>query len=455
MLGSLRLRRKAAREDGFVMVMALLMTVVILLLAGAIISASMTASDHAARESSRSTAVAAANAGLQAAVHRLSSQAEETTTQQAECFTTTFSPPTAGKCKETTNEEMSSGVSFRYAISPMLEENKCTGAWVEASSGHTITQRCITAIGEANGITARAQERVANLKGWGLFPVNGIFSFSNLTFINEVEYSGELGSDGNFEFVNNVNQKGGGPITVRYGGTYTSKKASACCTTEKISKEELESTRFKAPTQSASGYEAALKSNSDEKLVPSGYYNAATHELTDTSKTLFFPKGVYYFCKIEATASEAKIEYEPGVEVYLDSKYRSGSPCTTEGTLTVGNKSNFADNAASPKGSDFKLFAWGRPPETSETKSPKLKFTNTVTGPMYMEIYAPYSFVEFVNEVEMGGTILGGAVKFTNKVKFKGEKSSGSSGSSGGLTFFPTAYHVCTPSSEYSASGCY
>lgn len=442
-------------QRGFVMVIALLVTVVILTLAAAIIAGSMTSSDHATHESSRSAALAAADAGLQAAARRLGSQEEQKAAQLADCFTTKFEAKVGGSCPASATEELGNGQQYMYYVSPALSKtpNECTGLYVESSS-KTVYQRCITAIGTANGITARAQERVADGKTW-LYQANGIFSLSNLTFINKYQASGEVGTRGNLDFNNTVESTGSG-ITVKHGGTLTGEnQCKAGCTFEPTLTSEQLAERYALPEPEAGPYEAAEKTNEDAKLkLSSGSINASHELLAPSTSTMTIPSGTYYFCYI-FFGNTVTINYTPPVTIYLDSHNRSGSGCPsgeTSGTINMVNTANWIDSAATPKAADLRIFAWGKPKETSES-APKLKFNNTVTGPWYAEIYAPYSFVEFVNKVQMAGAIEAGAIKFTNTVEFKGELTSEEM-LTGGQSFYPTSYHVCTPASEYGKAGC-
>src|SRR4029077_19183780 len=190
-----KLTKRLQGEDGFAMVVALVVVVVVLLLAAALISSSVTTSTHASQEYGRSSALAAADAGLEAALHRLSSQAEETPAQEKLCFTTEFVALSGGICLIGAEETLANGTTFRYAVSPVLSEgeNACTGLWVVAPSEATVAQRCITAIGTAsNGVRARVQERVADVKATATFPVNGLFAFGEIKLNNQVNFKGEV-----------------------------------------------------------------------------------------------------------------------------------------------------------------------------------------------------------------------------------------------------------------------
>lgn len=462
------MRRRAHREDGFVMVMALILTVVILGLAAAIVSASISTSDHSSHEYSRGAALSAAIAGLRAAAHRLSSQEEQTSAQLEDCFTNKFvAKESSGKCPAQGPEELGNGEKYSYYVSPALSKaaNECTGLWVEAPSGRTLAQRCITAMGTANGTTERAQERVADLKGAGIWPTDGIFSYGSLIFNNNIAFNGEIGARGELFFNNQV--EGTPPVTLKYGEKIT-KNQGACklgaskseaCSEVKLTSAELAEAPYKLPEQSTAPFAESEISGSDKNItLSSGTINASRELTANAATTVKIPSGSYNLCYIFFN-NTATIEYEPPVTVYLDSYNRKApqaSNCpnnSKSGTVEMNNQVNWVDLGKTPSASDLRFFAWGKPYETNSS-APKLRFNNNVSGPFYGEIYAPYSNVEFVNQLTMVGSIVAGYEDFNNKIEFTGSLGSGETSGSG-ASFYPTAYHVCTPSTSYSASGCY
>jgi len=448
------IRRRLQQEEGFVLVVALLLVVTILLLAAAIIATSVATSSHATSEYGRSGAIAAANAGLEAAVHRLSSQAEETTAQQEDCFTTKFEAKEGGVCPGTSWETLGSGAEYKYYVSPVMTANECAGLWIKAPAGKTLTQRCITAIGKANGGgTARVQERVANVLGPGIFPVAGIYAETNFKVNNKLNYSGEIGARGNVEFNNGVKNVGK-EITIKYGGEYKSHEGGL--THETLSKEELESERFKLPTQPATGYANSQTTNNNAAITMTvGSVNAGREMSAATNTTVTIPSGTYNLCYIDFT-NAAKILYTPPVTIYLDDYHRSGSTCaskSTSGTIELNNAVEWLDQASTKSPADLKINAWGNPPETSNS-APKIHLNNAVSGPMYAMIYAPNSYFEVNNSFSMVGGLVAGSIYFNNEVTFVGELPASEAGT-GGLSFFPTAYHQCSPSTSPTAAGCY
>jgi hypothetical protein len=453
--------KRIRAEEGFVMVIAVFISAIVLLLGAGIVAASVTTSSHATHEYGRSDALAVANAGLEVALHRLSSQGEETSAQEKKCFTTEFVAETEkGLCPASATETVAGGASFKYYVSPVLSEagNECTGLWVSSSAllDRTITQRCVTAVGIAEDkVQARVQERVANVRG-GLFSVPGVFSLSEISVNNPLVYNGELGARIKVTFNNAVtaNPK----ISVKYGTSVSGEnKCPSGCTFTKLSAEELASSRYSLPEVSAAPFEAAQTSNNNASIaMTSGSINANRELNVNNATTIKIPSGTYDLCFIGLN-NASTIEYTPPVTIYLDSVNRSGSTCpnnASSGTINFNNPINWVDTATTKAASDLRLIAWGKPKETNNS-APVIKLNNNVTGPWYAEVFAPYSFVEVNNKIVLDGAIQAGDIKFNNEVEMVG--LGGSDEWQTGTFFYPTAYHQCSPTYTESkpAIGCY
>lgn len=441
------------------MLIALIVTLVIVLLAAAIISASTTTSTQATREHSRSVALAAADAGLAAAVHRLGSQAEQSTAQQEDCFTVEFKAK-SGQCPGQ-EEEIASSLKFTYYVSPAMKSNECTGLWIKAPEGKTITQRCITAVGEDNGTKARVEERVADVKGTGTFPVSGIFTYNELDVNNELKFTGEMATGGNLILNNEVESTGS--IAIKYGGTLTGgSQCKASCTATQLSASELLVEPYKLPEENAKPFEEAESSNNNKNMTITGgggTLNAGRELTANNEVAIKIPSGTYDLCYLE-TNNKATIEYTPPVTIYLDDHYRSGSTCannSNSGRIAFNNEVTWIDTATTKSPSDLRIFVWGEPKETKQAagSTNELKFNNAIGGPWYAEIDAPYSYVNVNNEFTMDGSIAAGSMKLNNKVTFVGARGAGESGQTGQL-FFASAYHQCPPTyTSNPATGCY
>jgi hypothetical protein len=186
------------------MVVVIAVLLVVLLLSTAIVASSIQSNTTSVQDTAQATALADANAGLNAAVARLSQQAYDgsgdSTTILNQCFTTTFtSQDSSGNCTGQTGSMGSLG-SYTYYISPEMGSStycstsgttstpcwtnhttsSCTGYPVQGSGGLDVSQRCVTSIGTYDGTVERVQERLVNYEF--TFPVAGMLSLTNMLF---------------------------------------------------------------------------------------------------------------------------------------------------------------------------------------------------------------------------------------------------------------------------------
>ena len=120
--------------------------------------------------------------------------------------------PAAGECAGV-EDDLGNGSSYTYYVTPALEDGDvCAGLDVQHTDPNgevTVTQRCVTSIGEANGERRRIQARVASYIGTQLFPVGGILAINGIKVKNTAIVSGVLGSNGQIELGNNSVVSGG------------------------------------------------------------------------------------------------------------------------------------------------------------------------------------------------------------------------------------------------------
>ena len=327
-------------------------------------------------------------------------------------------------------------------------------------TGKELYQRCITSIGKAHGATARVQERVADILtksgSTSIFPSNGIFSYSSLEFTNKVKLSGEIGA--RTKVISNQEIENGGTLTTSYG-TEAKVTCKPACPQSKLSSEQLASSQYNYPSPSPNPYAESQASNNNANMtISSGSINAKRELVLASAGTITIPAGTYNLCKI-SFSGEMTIKYTPPVKLYVDSPERKtgvpASNCSSgTGQVEMTNKIHW-------KAADLQIYVWGNPAVSPPTSSSTtFKFNGAVGGPLYAQIYAPYSAVSITNTLNMVGAMAGGWVKMTNQVEVTGEgggSSSESSGAKTGAQFYATSYHVCPPtySGEDAASGCY
>jgi len=183
-------RHPLRSERGFAVPVALAILLVAVLLSGVAASFAIQTTHLTRRDSNSKSALEAANAGLRAAVYRLNAY------QPAgnQCPTPTLTgvggsgAPSSTLCAPDgpdTSNGLGNGATYSYWVSEAMGSgDKCTGPTV--SNGiDGVVQRCITALGTANGVQARVQERVAAYTSTPTFPT-AIFGTKSVTIGNNV-----------------------------------------------------------------------------------------------------------------------------------------------------------------------------------------------------------------------------------------------------------------------------
>jgi Tfp pilus assembly protein PilX len=206
-----------SHEAGFALPVALAVLVVTLLLATVAVAVATSTNMFSNRDTNAQAALAAADAGARTAVYRLNSFAPD----DSHCPDPTndavgsSGAPTSTLCAPQ-SATLGNGESFTYWMSGgMTSASPCTGYWMTSTLGD-LHQRCVTAIGTANGVNARVQERIAAYKSYALFPT-AIFGTKSVTINNNVNiqtntigFPALLGTNG----VLNAAPSGGGTTVI-------------------------------------------------------------------------------------------------------------------------------------------------------------------------------------------------------------------------------------------------
>ena len=308
------------------------------------------------RDSKR--ALAAADAGLEAAMFRMNVLGLQSTTQ---CFTTAAVAPASGTDPETggtpaagecagVNEDLGNGSSYTYYVTPALGEGDvCAGLPVHVADPDgqvTVTQRCVTSIGEANNERRRVQARVASYIGTQLFPVGGILAINGIKVKNTAIVSGVLGSNGKIDLGNNSVVSGGIELgtsstpqpTLGNGSTIGGQSAGENSLGGGRRVRAWRPSTWATP-QSASRRAARTKTTGSPQArtraatSPTRTRAASPRNLSiGNNGSLTLGGGTYNFCKV-SLGNNSYITIAAGVKVrfFLDSPDRSGSGCIPSG----------------------------------------------------------------------------------------------------------------------------
>ncbi|MEX2253567.1 MAG: hypothetical protein WD649_05390 [Thermoleophilaceae bacterium] len=437
-------------ERGVAVASAMAVMAIVLILVAAISLRSVGLSNTSNDDRDSKRALAAAEAGLQAATFRINRLAPT----NALCVTDVIATPLPLGCP-TFEQDMGNDARYEYSVTPVLNlSDECAGLPIQTgASGLTVLQRCITAVGEVNGVQRRAQARVAAFEGNPIFPVDGIIGLEGVDLKNTATIDGFLGSNG--------------PITVNNGSTITggiqlgpgapAPSVGGSDVGEVTYRTNEEGGFVLAPVEI--GNSASVNDNvripnglASPKLSPydssSGVtYDAGTRTLTMSSNSsLTLGGGTYNFCQISmGNNSQITIAPRPpgqpqGVRLFVDSPYRSGSGCSGSGagTFTMGQGSSFG----SPPGGDprnLQIYVYGWSDAESATPS-VIEFNNSSFAGA---IYAPQSHLIFKNSATVGGGIAGRSVEFKNSLLFDWDEGVGDIRARTLRLFYRTSWKEC------------
>lgn len=398
------------------------------------VSVNLSSSSNKSRDGKK--ALAAADAGLEAAVYRMNKQNLENTTS---CFTTGLVAPVNGVCPGYT-ESLGNGSSYTYYVSPALADgDSCAGVPVSYTGDDdvTIVQRCVTAAGTSNGVTRRIQARVASYIGLQLFTI-GILGLDTVKINNGSTAATVVGSNGNVTIGNSNSvtglQLGPSAPNATVGPT------SVVGSTERRSVSE--GSHVLAPVDV--GNSATVNDNAritDGRDASANVtYNAATRVLTmGNNSSLTLGGGTYNFCKFEATNS-ATLNVAVGAKtrIFIDSPDRAGSGCAAgTGTFTAKQALTINNPGAAE---NLQIYVYGR--SSSGADSLDVVFDNTFSLNKGF-IYAPQSAVEFKNAAIVVGAVASTSIDFKNTVHFTWDATLADLRAETLSVFYKTAWKEC------------
>jgi hypothetical protein len=442
------MRRLLREQTGVALPAALGVLVVVGTLSAGTFAVSSRLNDTSSASRDAKRALQAADAGLEAAMFRMNDIGLQSVSK---CFTTSAvdpgtgtdpdvgGTPAAGECAGV-DESLGNNSSYTYYVTPALDDgDECAGLPVHHTdpNGHvTITQRCVTSIGEVNGERRRIQARVASYIGTQLFPVGGILAINGIKVKNTAIVSGVLGSNGQIELGNNSYVAGG----IKLGTSSTPPPTLGNGSTlggPVTYRTEAEGAYVLAPVDM--GNTATVNDNG---RISSGqdtgsnvtYTNTAAAPRTLTianNGSLTLGGGTYNFCKV-TLGNNSYITIAAGAKIrfFLDSPDRAGSGCiptspatTTAaqaraagfGGMVLGQGSNFNNPGHAI---NFQIYMYGYTDGTH-----KVEFNNSQA--VNAAIYAPSSELIWNNTAGITGAVAASKVDFKNSATFAWAGGSG------------------------------
>ena len=406
------------------------------------VSSRLQDSSTASRDAKR--ALQAADAGLEAAMFRMNELGLQSVSK---CFTTSAIDPGTGTDPETggtpasgecagIEDDLGNSSNYTYYVTPELDDgDTCAGLPVhhtDSGGEVTVTQRCVTSIGEVNGERRRIQARVASYIGTQLFPIGGILAINGIKAQNNSIVSGMLGSNGQIQLGNNSVITGG----IKLGSTSSPPPILGTGSTVGGSppvtyRSEAEGAYVLAPVDM--GNTATVN---DNNRIATGqdsgshvtYTNtgAAPRTLTiGNNGSLTLGGGTYNFCKVTlgnnsyiTIAAGAKIRFfldspdrltqGTAGDCIPDSQTASQAKTAGYGGMSLGQGSNFNNPGPSI---NFQIYMYGY-----ADGSHKVNFFNAAN--MNAAIYAPSSELIWNNTGGITGAVSASKVEFKNSATF-------------------------------------
>lgn len=428
-------------QTGIALPTALGVLTVVGVLSASVFAVSMRVNDTSSASRDAKRALSAADAGIEAATFRMNEQGLQATSR---CFTTeavlpgtgtdpeTGTTPADGECAGY-SEDLGNGSSYTYYVTPELNEGDvCAGLPVshaDTTGKVTVTQRCVTSIGEADGERRRVQARVASYIGSQLFPVGGILAINGLKVNNTAIVSGVLGSNGQIELGNSSQVSGGielgeasTPPPILGNGTTLGGPVSY--------RSEAKGAFVLAPVDMGN----TATENDNDRIV-SGHdagtnvtYDHDMRSLTiGNNGSITLGGGTYNFCKV-VMGNNSYITIAAGARVrfFLDSPDRTGSGCIPSsytgseseraaqaraagwGGMVLAQGSNFNNPGHAI---NFQIYMYGY-----NDGSHTVEFNNT--SAMNAAIYAPNSNLIWKNTAGITGGVAASTVEFKNSATF-------------------------------------
>ncbi len=384
-------------ERGIALPVALAALLILSLLGTAAVLAATQASNLTGRDANDKTALEAADAGLRIAAYRLNQLRPD----DIHCPTVPVTATGAGNlCASPAAQSVGNGASYRYWISGAMTSGTCAGNAVDNTQS-AIAQRCVTAIGTANGISARTQERVVAYTSSPVFPA-AIYGTKSVTVSNNATITGTAGAPALLGTNGALTIGGGGTVVDGYqvGPTGTISDSSS---TNNFPPTSSFPARRSTPWPSLSNvpFGNTATVNSDARICTldpcSGgvTFNAVTRVLTmSNNSSLTLGGGVYNFCGVSAS-NNAHITIGATVQtqVYIDSTARLLSDGVTQacangtsGSLTLSQNDSLDNPSANALNVQFYIYG-----------NPALPASNVVSlfnnSNSYISLDAPFSTV--------------------------------------------------------------
>jgi hypothetical protein len=392
---------------------------------------------------------------------------------------------TTGACATSAPVALGNAASYSYSMTPVIGPGTtypsatCVGLTV--TSDKAIGQRCITAIGTANGVTARSEIRVASFAATPVFPIAGMTGYKSIADLNNSTITGivasngkitqsngatvsgvEVGPSGSFANSNQSPAPGvgvlGQPITIGQvdpGSSAINTPLGGSCVPQTGVQQTNCDYRISNYLSNPSACGSSLACDPSSKIT----FNTATRTLTmNNGATLTLGGGIYNFCELDAP-NNATISLAPNVHaaIYIDSPADPNSGCPTTkdssgnwvyGHLNLSNNVTWTNLSQDPTA--LQLYVYGDP---SHPGANVVNFTNNTV--FWGVLFAPSSTVSLSNSSNNSafwGAITGYAINTSNNYHFNWLASAGTIQAQSQGVYYRTAWSQCVPTPPVATS---
>ena len=457
------LLRRFSQEDGSAMIVAITVLLVVTMLATVTVATAVQTNLSTRRDANYKNAAEAAEAGLQIADYRLNLLDPSSSQCVGDAVA---SPGTNGWC-QSSSYTLGNGSSYQYYMTPVMSSGAtCIGLTISSTD---VNQRCITAVGTSNGVTARSQIRTGAFAATPLFPDAGVIGLKAVTMSGNASVTGSAASNVSVSQTGNANSSG---IILGPAATYShSGKASGGAITKLTSPIVLDpvnpgtsnqTSLATCPARQAAGYPSC---NDDYRIVnglaktPVTPYDQSTGNVTFSSTTrvlklsgnssLTLGGGLYNFCEVDMSGG-ATLTLASSVmtEIFIDSPDDPGSGCASgTGNLNMSGGSSWINSSGNPLAAQFYVYGLNNGSATV-----------TLTGNANMSgvVYAPQSQVTLSGNGSLTGGLAGLNVTITgNGFNWDGRSATIQATTAG--IYYRTGWAQCSPSPTSSTnpgSGC-
>jgi Tfp pilus assembly protein PilX len=436
------------------MIVAVIVLMVVSALAAVTVAVATQTNGSTRRDANKKNALEAAEAGLQVALYRLNMLRPD----DNHCVGDVVgSADGTGTCASS-SYTLGNGSTYRYWTTPVMQAGaSCVGLFMTSSTN--VSQRCVTAQGTSNGITARSQIRASAFAAEPLFPVPGITGVNgivngNNTIVNGGEASNKVITGGNNQTVI------AGGVSLGPGGSYTgagnpgqvhlanpivlgpvdpgtsNQTSLANCPGRQVAcNDDYRIANYLANPQTPT------PANEDPSTNTT--FNASTRTLTMSGShpSLTLGGGLYNFCEIDIK-NNATITLATNVraEIFIDSPDDPNSGCPAgSGSLNIKNNVTWTNPLNDPTALQIYVYGWNNGQNV-------VNFMNN--GNCMCVLYAPQSTVNLshssINSA-LTGAVSGNFVNVDNNFQFTYNNWAGTLQARTTGLYYRSAWAQCTP----------